>query len=158
LRRNVAAAAEGDVRMKRAQVGFEADGEKSFLDAFVELEQMRMAAAHTDPDYFRPAFGWKSSEADEREKERFPRNGSESFRKCFLSFSRDVSKEREGEMHLARFQPANAAQMRVEFRETFCYRFGKFDADKKPFRAHAFMVGRDSVELQRLDDVPRRLD
>src|SRR4051812_19312836 len=98
--------------MERAQVGFEARREKSFLDAFVELKQMRMAAAHTDPDYFRPAFGWKSSDTDERQEKRFPRNGSEFLRKCLLSFGRDISKKGESEMHLARSEPAHTAQMR----------------------------------------------
>ena len=68
LRRNIAAACERHVRMKGAQVRFESNGQQSFLDALVQLEQMRMAGADADPDYFRPAFARECSEPGERKE------------------------------------------------------------------------------------------
>lgn len=113
LWRYVAAAREGDVGMERAEVGFETGSEQRFLDSFVELEQMRMAAADSDPEDFRPAFAGECSETDEREEEASPRNFSQFFRKRFLGFWRHVPEESEREMHLARLEPANTAQVRV---------------------------------------------
>src|SRR3954463_9239561 len=93
LRRNVAAAGQRHVRMERAQVGLETGGEERFLDAFVKLEQMRMAGPDSDPDDLGPAFARKCSEADERKEKSFPGNRPELFRKRFLSVRRDVAKK-----------------------------------------------------------------
>src|SRR5689334_17127338 len=113
--------------MERSQVGFEPDGEDCFLDALVQLEQMRMTGADADPDYFRPAFSGERSEADERQEKRFPGNGSEFFRKRFLNFGPDISEKGESEMHLARFEPTDPAQMRIQFREGCGDRFRQLD-------------------------------
>ena len=136
LRRNVAAPRQGNVRMERPQIGFETSGKHGFLDAFVKLEQMRMARADADPDNLRPAFRGECAEADEREKERFPGDGSEFFGKQFLSFSGDIAKERESQMHLARLEPADAADARIHFREKLTDGFGKLEADEEAFGTH----------------------
>ncbi len=79
FRGNIAAAREGDVRMKRAQIGFEPCVERGFLHAFVQLEKMRMPGADADPNDARPAFARKCAEAGNGKEERFPRDGRRDF-------------------------------------------------------------------------------
>src|SRR3954471_17242419 len=100
--------------MEAAQVRLKAGGEDRFLDSFVKLEKVWMPGAHADPNDFRPAFGRESAKAKEREKERFPGNGVQFFGNNFLGIGADVAKKREGEMHLARFEPANATKVSIE--------------------------------------------
>jgi len=45
-----------DVRMPRPKLRFDADGQRGFLHALVNLEQMRVRFADADPDNFRRAF------------------------------------------------------------------------------------------------------
>lgn len=53
---NIAATRDRDVRMPGAKLRFDADGQRGFLNAFVNLEQMRVRFADADPDNFRRAF------------------------------------------------------------------------------------------------------
>src|SRR5437764_8247417 len=122
--------------MERAEVGLEPGGECRFLHALVQLEQMRVAGADSDPDDFRPAFARKSSETDQRKKECFPGNGAKFFRECFLNLRRNLTKKSESEMHLARFEPAHTMQMRIQRGETFRDGIRQLDADEEPLRTH----------------------
>jgi hypothetical protein len=72
---------------------------------------MRMTGPDADPNNFRPAFARKYPKTGERKKKRFPGNASEFCRKGFLNFGGDIAKKGKGEMHLARLEPAYAAQM-----------------------------------------------
>ena len=135
LRRYIAAASEGDVRMERAQVRLEAGGEDGFLDAFVQLKQMRMAGAHSEPDNFWPAFAWKSSQTNKWQEERFPRDRLQLFHEGRLSFARHVAEEAQRQMHLPRIQPAHAAQVWIHFGEMLPDGFRKLDTDEEPFRS-----------------------
>ena len=69
MRRNIAAPRECDVRVERTEIRLEPNGEKRFLNALVELKQMRMAGADADPDDLRPALGRERSNTGHRKKE-----------------------------------------------------------------------------------------
>lgn len=101
------------MRMEGTKIGFEPGGENGFLDALVQLEQMRMAIVDADPDDFRPTFAGESPKADEREEERFPGNRAQFFHERFLGCGRNGSKKTERQMHLPRLEPAHAGQMRI---------------------------------------------
>ena len=119
--------------MERPQIGLEPRGEDGFLDALVELEQMRMAGADADPKNVRPTFAGKLSEAGNRKKECFPRDCAEIF-SSFLNIARNVPEKTESEMHLVRLEPAHAAQLRIQVREGVLGNGRrKSDADKQPF-------------------------
>jgi hypothetical protein len=82
--------------MERAQIRFETGRESGFLDAFVQLEEMRMAAADADPDDIRPAFGRERPEPGEGKEERFPLNRAEILPQLFFDMFRHVSEKTEG--------------------------------------------------------------
>src|SRR5205823_3123194 len=111
FRRNITATREGDMRMKRAQIGLEAGGERSFLDAFVQLKKMRMPLAHAEPKNIRPAFVGECAKTDKRKEERLPRNGAKICPELFLRLSGNIPKKAECKMHLLGREPAHAAQM-----------------------------------------------
>src|SRR5205085_5928614 len=60
VRGNVPTTRKRHVGMEGAQVRLEASGEDSFLDAFVELKQMRVPSADADPENCGPTLRWKS--------------------------------------------------------------------------------------------------
>ena len=122
FRRNVSATGERDVRMKRAQIGLEAGSERGFLDAFVQLEKVRMPVARAEPKNIRPAFAGKCAETDKRKEERLPRNGAKICPELFLRLGGNIPKKAERKMHLLGREPAHAAQMRIQFPEKLCYR------------------------------------
>ena len=53
---DIAATRECDMRMPRTKLRFDTDGQRRFLHALVNLEQMRVRFADADPDNFRRAF------------------------------------------------------------------------------------------------------
>ena len=53
---DIAATRHRDVRMPGAKLRFDTDGQRGFLHALVNLEQMRVRFADADPDNFRRAF------------------------------------------------------------------------------------------------------
>src|SRR5438067_5931663 len=133
--------------MECAQIWLETGGEDGFLDALVQLKQMRMAGADTDPDDLRPAFARESSKTGERQEERFPGNRAQLFRQALLSFARNISEEAKRQMHLLRLEPTYAAQTRIQFGETLPNRFGKLDGNEESFRAHRIGSYRRDVLL-----------
>src|SRR4051812_1561328 len=100
--------------MKGTQIGFESRGEQRFLDALVELEQVRVGSAHADPDNFRPSFCRESSETGDRKKKRFPTDSLEFFRQRCLSFRKHIPEKGESQVHLSWLEPAHASNLRVE--------------------------------------------
>jgi len=70
LRRNIATTRERDVRMPPTQIRLQAGAERSFLDAFVNLEKMGMTVADPNPNDFRRPSGGKRSGAGNWEKKR----------------------------------------------------------------------------------------
>jgi hypothetical protein len=52
-------------------------------------------------------------------------------------------------MHLLRLQPANSAQVRIQFRKKFRDGFRKLDADEEPLRAHVFQFDAVAAPLCR---------
>ena len=56
LNGDIAATRHRDVRMPGAKLRFDADGQRGFLHALVNLEQMRVCFAEADPDNFRRPF------------------------------------------------------------------------------------------------------
>ena len=59
---------ERKVRMPRAQVRFQSDRKRRFLNPFVKLKKMRMTGTDSDPDYFRGSFWRKCSNSFDRQK------------------------------------------------------------------------------------------
>lgn len=76
---NIAAAGESDVWMKRALLGFKTRLERGFLHALVNLEEMRMTGADSDPDDFRRTFRGKFSETENRKEKCFELDRAEFF-------------------------------------------------------------------------------
>ncbi len=69
----------------------------------------------------------------------------EIFLERLFDIVRNVAEKTEGQMHLLRREPADAAQVRIHFRETLRNGVRKLEADEEPFRVH--LSGRaDSVE------------
>ena len=133
---NIPAAREGDMRMKRPQLGLESRLYRGFLYSLVQLEKMGMPGPDPDPKNVRASLGGKRPETGKGQEERFPRDGLQIPLERLLDFSRDVAEKAESQMHLLWREPPNAAQLRVQFRETFCYRVRRLDADEEPFRGH----------------------
>ena len=112
-------ARQSDVRMPRPQIGQQSDSERGFLDAFVKLKEMRMACANTDPNNLDHAFGWKCSNAFNRQKECAKFNCLEFFAQSKIDILGDVGKKSESQVHLIASGPAYAANARVEIDQNF---------------------------------------
>src|ERR1700758_3414297 len=70
LRRDVSAARNRNMRMPGTKLRLQPGGQRSFMHALVDLEEMRMRLADTDPDNFRSTFCRERSDADNRQKKR----------------------------------------------------------------------------------------
>ena len=68
LRGDIAATGDGDVRMPWAELRFDAHRQCSLLNAFVNLEKMRMRFTDADPDYFWRALCGERSDAGDGQK------------------------------------------------------------------------------------------
>src|SRR5437763_9082001 len=62
LRRDIAAARNGNVWMPRTQVRLQAGGERGFLHTFMDLEQVRVRLTDADPHNFYGTFCRKCSD------------------------------------------------------------------------------------------------
>ena len=100
--------------MPWTEIGFEPNGQRSFLHALVKLKQMWMALPDADPDNFWRTFGRKGSDAFNREKERAEFDSTQFLAQGKLDISRYVGKESEREMHLTARNPAHTADARVK--------------------------------------------
>ena len=110
---NLATACKRDVRVPRAKFGFEPSGERCFLDAFVDLKQVWMSGADTDPNDFGRTFRRERAGADDREEKGVELNGLELFAQNFFDCPLDVPKKSDSEMKLVASSPANYFQVRV---------------------------------------------
>ena len=84
------------MRMERAQVGFETSTQSSFLDALVQLKQMRMSGAYPDPDDVWAAFTRKRAEPGEGKEECLPLNRAEILLQVFRDIFPHVAEKAEG--------------------------------------------------------------
>jgi len=100
--------------MPRAQIRFEANSERSFLDAFVKLKKMWMTGPNADPDYFHHPFRWKCPDSFDRQKEYAKFDCLEFFAQRKINILRDVGKKAEGKMHLIASRPAHSANPRIK--------------------------------------------
>jgi hypothetical protein len=150
----IPAARQSDVRMKGAQIGLEARVDRGFLYAFVQLEKMRMPGPDADPENVRPAFAGKRSETGNGKEERLPHYGLEIFFEALLDLFRNVVKKTEGQMHLLPREPANAAQVRIQLRQTLSDGARKLEADEEPFRAHLLTSGRARLRRAERKRIP----
>ena len=135
---NVTATGEGDVWMKRPQLGLEPRVERGFLHAFVQLKKMRMPGADPNPKNVRAPFTGKSAEAGNGKEERFPRDGFQILLERLFHIARNVAEKAECQMHLLPREPADTTQMRIQFREMLGNGVRKLEADEEPFRAHSW--------------------
>ena len=99
--------------MPRAKVRFDSGAERRVGDAFVQLKKVRMSAAHSDPDYFWPASGWKSPEAVKWKEEACELDREQSGTEFLFFVQRDVAQKGQSQMDLFRSAPAHPGQMRV---------------------------------------------
>src|SRR6516162_9870995 len=103
--------------MPRTQLRLDPCGERGFLHAFVDLKQMRVRFADTDPDNLRSTFCRKGSDTSNRQKERAELDRSKFFTQREINILRHIGEEREGQVHLRRISPAHAADVRVKIRK-----------------------------------------
>jgi hypothetical protein len=128
---NIAATAERDVRVPRAEIGFYAGGERCFLNTFVDLEQMRVPFTDADPNYFRGALRRKRADAGDRQKKRAKLDPAKFFAEGKIDNFGDVPEEPEREVHLVALAPADAAHMRVEIDKRGAHSVGQRDCDEE---------------------------
>jgi len=108
---------ERDVRMPRAQIGFESDGKCRVLHPFVKLKKMRMTLPDANPDDFWRTFWWKRSNALNRKKECAELDRAQVFAQCVIHIFGDIGKETEREMHLITLRPAHTANTWIKIDE-----------------------------------------
>jgi hypothetical protein len=113
LRGHIAAARDRNVRVPRFKLWFEPGSERSFLDALVNLEQMRMGLPDVDPDNFRSALCGERSDANDGQKEGAELDCAEFFPQRKIDVVRHIAKETERQMHLSRVDPAHTANARI---------------------------------------------
>src|SRR6266542_551288 len=128
---NIPATRESNVWMPGAKLGLEADSERGFLHAFVNLKQMGMRLTDADPDNFRRTLCRERSDANNGQKERAERNCAELFPQCEIDFIRDFAKETERQMHLRRVGPAHTANVRIKACKHLARRLGQVDCNEE---------------------------
>ena len=105
---------ERDVRVPRAQIGFQSDSQRGVLHTLVKLKEMWMTFSDADPDDFRRTFGWKRPNALDRKKKCAKLDCAQFFAQRKIDMFRDVGKKTERQMHLIAFRPAHTANARVK--------------------------------------------
>ena len=105
--------------MPRAQIGFQSNRKRGFLNPFVKLKKMRMTSANTDPNYFGRAFGRKGPDTFDWQEERAKLNRLEFFAQRKIDFLRYVGKKAQGEVHLIACGPTHAANARIKIDQNF---------------------------------------
>ena len=103
--------------MPRTKLWLQSDLERGFLNTFVELKQMRMTRADSDPDYFDRAFWRKGSNFLDGQKKRAKLDPLQFFAKRNIDIIGNVGKKTEGKMHLVRRRPTHAANARIKIRQ-----------------------------------------
>jgi len=114
LRGDFAATGDSNVRMPGTKLRLDASGERRFLHALVDLEQMRVRLADADPDNFWRSFCGKCSDTNNRQKERAKLNCAEFFVQRKTDIVRHITEETERQVHLSRVDPAHPANLRIK--------------------------------------------
>ncbi len=131
LRRDIAASRNRDVRMPRAQLRLQSSGQRGFLNAFVDLKQMRVRFADADPDNFRSAFCGKRSDTSDGQKECSKLNCAEFFAQREINIIRNIIEETEREVHLSRIGPTHAPNVRIKLCKQLAYCVRQIDRNEK---------------------------
>jgi len=114
LRCDIAAARNRNVRMPGVQLRLQPGGERGFLNAFVDLKQMRVRRADADPDNFRSSLSGKRSDAGNGQKERAKLNCAEFFAQRAINIIGNITEETERQVHLSRVDPPRATDMWIK--------------------------------------------
>jgi len=120
------------VRMPWAQFGFNADGKRRFLDAFVQLKQVGVTGADANPDYFHDSSRRKSIDAFDRQKKRTKLNRIEFLAQSRLNIFTDFGEKAEREMDLIAGRPSNAAKVWIQRHQNIPDRFRRIDGNEQP--------------------------
>jgi len=107
------------VRVPRAQIRFQSNRERRFLDAFVKLKKMWMTGANADPDYLHHAFRRKCSDSFDWQEEGVKFDCLEFFAQSKIDILRYVGKKAESKMHLIAGGPADAANPWIKIDQSF---------------------------------------
>lgn len=99
------------------QLRFKSHLERSFLNTFVELKEMRMTGADANPDYLHDAFWRKSSNSFNRQEERAKFNRLEFFAQAELDVLRHAWEKTEREMNLIDRGPADPMNTRIKIEQ-----------------------------------------
>ncbi|MEY2537954.1 MAG: hypothetical protein QOG67_1694 [Verrucomicrobiota bacterium] len=119
--------------MPCAQIRLQANSQSSFLDAFVDLKQMRMARANANPDDLWNAARRKSSNTSQREEKAVKLDHVEFFAQSLIGFLAHVTQETQGKMELLRDGPAHTSNLRIQIGERLLERLGQINRDKEAF-------------------------
>ena len=101
-----------------------------------------MTGTDPDPKNVWPPFAGERPETGNGKEKRFPRDGLQIFLERLFHIARNVAEKTESQMHLLPREPADTAQMRIQFREMLGNGVWKLEADEEPFRVHLFNFGR----------------
>ncbi len=106
LHGDILAASERDMRMPGAKIRLQPGNERGVLHTFMQLKEMRVRFADTDPNYFWPALGRKNSNPGDREKKWSDSNRGERLAEFRLGIGIHIAKKAQGQMHLLSPEPA----------------------------------------------------
>ena len=135
------------MRMPWPQFRFDPDLERCFLNAFVKLEQVRVAGANADPDYFHDSFRRKCSNVLHRQEERAKPDRAEFFAQRKFDSLRHVRKKTEREMDLIARRPAHALNVRIEISQDFANGLRWIDRNEKAFHLPRLISAPDLASL-----------
>ena len=111
---DILATRQGDMRVPRSQVGIEARREGGVGHALVELKEMRMPLADTDPDDFWPALRRESSNLAQWQEEGADMDVCETNPQFLFRFGLHAAEESKREMHLLGREPTDPAGVRIQ--------------------------------------------
>ena len=105
--------------MPRAQIRFETNRERSFLDAFVKLKKMWMTFPNANPNDFHVTLGRKCADAFDRQKKSAKFNRTQFFAQRKIDIFRYIGKETERQVHLIAGDPTDTANMGIKIDQNF---------------------------------------
>ena len=108
--------------MPRPQIRLETHREGCFLNALVNLKQMRMSGADAHPNNFYQPFGRKRSHSFNRKEECAKFNRFEFFMQDQFDLWSYIREETKRQVELIRFRPAHARNAGIKITEKFSNR------------------------------------